>query len=150
MKKKSLLLTLVILTFSVLTAQQNANDQKVLTLQKAMEIALEKNYTVKQAQNNMESAQTGVTAAYGNFLPTVSLGSSWSGGAQYVNGVALGSANVRSFSPGLSAQMTLFDGFNNTATLYRAVSTSASTEYTLTRTRQSLVYRIQSDYYEVL
>lgn len=150
MKKKSLLLTLVILTFSVLTAQQNSNDQKGLTLQKAMEIALEKNYTVKQAQNNMESAQTGVTAAYGNFLPNVSLGSSWSGGAQYFNGVPLGSSNVRSFSPGLSAQMTLFDGFNNTATLSRAVSTSASTEYTLTRTRQSLVYRIQSDYYEVL
>lgn len=150
MKKMSLLLTLVVVTFHVLSAQQNAADQKMLTLQKAMEIALDKNYTVKQAQNNMESAQTGVTAAYGNFLPTVSFGSSWSGGEQYVNGVPLGSSNVRSFSPGLSARMTLFDGFNNTATLTRAVSTSASTEYTLTRTRQSLVYRIQSDYFEVL
>ncbi|MBI3006052.1 MAG: TolC family protein [Ignavibacteriales bacterium] len=137
--------------FSATTLGQTSDQgQTTLTLKRAIEIALEKNFTVKQAQNNVESAQTGVMAAYGNFLPTVDFSTSWSGGAQYFNGVALGSSNVRSFSPSLSASMTVFDGFNNTSSLSRAVSTSVATEHTLGRVRQTLINRISSDYYEVL
>ncbi|MGB2869478.1 MAG: TolC family protein [Bacteroidota bacterium] len=138
---------------AMLSAQVQPGSQKVLALKEAVQIALDKNFTVKQAQNNLESAQTAVVAAYGNFLPTLNLNGSWnwsSGQSFLPNGTALPTSNQRSINSSINSSITLFDGFSNTSTLSRAVSTSVATEYTLDRTRQNLINKIQTDYYEVL
>ncbi len=124
--------------------------QGPITLSRAVEFALERNYLVRQAQNNVERDQAGVLSAYGNFMPTVSASAGWSGGQQYFNGVALGDNDVRSFNTSLSANMTIFDGFANTSQLSIANSTVSGTEQTLTRTRQSVVAQTMRFYYEVL
>jgi outer membrane protein len=128
-------------------------QQRTLTLNQAIDIALDRNFSVKQAQNNVERDQASVLAAYGNFMPNVNLNSSWGGsqGETFLpDGQRLPSTNVRSLSSSMSASMTLFDGFSNTSSLNAAVSTSVSTEQTLGRTRQNVVNQARRLYYEVL
>ncbi len=126
-----------------------AQAQKI-TLNRAIEMALERNFAIKQAVNNVERDQAGVLSAYGNFTPTLSLNSSWGGGQQFVNGVGIGNADDRNISTSLSAGMTVFDGFTNTSSFTSAKATASSTEYTLSRTRQSVASQTQRLYYEVL
>lgn len=123
---------------------------QTITLGKAIEVALERNYIVKQAENNVERDQASVLAAYGNFAPSLSLSSGWQGGQQFINGVAIGNSDDRSVSASVRADVTIFDGFSNTSSLSSARSTASGTEFTLSRTRQSVVSETQRRYYEVL
>ncbi len=136
--------------FLALLASTATAQTPRITLGRAVELALDRNFAIKQAANNVQRDQAGVLSAYGNFAPTVSLTSSWSGGEQYVNGVALGSSDVRSLSMGLGARMTLFDGFANTSSFTSASATANASEYTLGRTRQTVSSQAQRLYYEVL
>lgn len=136
--------------FIVLVTAVVGAQPQTISLNRAVQIALEQNFAIKQAANNVERDQAGVLSAYGNFVPTVNLNSSWSGGEQYVNGVALGSSDVRSLSMGVSARMTIFDGFANTSSFTSASATASASEYTLGRTRQTVSSQAQRLYYEVL
>ncbi|MEX0602018.1 MAG: TolC family protein, partial [Bacteroidota bacterium] len=150
MRNVVILLLLFCLMTVVVSAQPGAS---VLTLKNSVEIALDRNFTVKQAQNNLERDQAGVLSAYGNFLPSVNVSSTWGGsqGQSFLpNGQALPSTNNRSISSSVSAQMTLFDGFSNTSNLSSSVSTAISSEYTLSRTRQNVVNQTRRLYYDVL
>jgi outer membrane protein len=141
---------LAVLSIILITASLFGQRPKKVSLKESIEIAQEQNFTIKQAQFSVRRDQAGVLSAYGNFLPTVSVGSSWSGGEQYVNGVALGGGGVRSFNPSLSARMTLFDGFSNTSSFSQATANASSSEYSFGRTRQQVTAQTQRLYYEVL
>ncbi len=148
MKQLSVVLLLIVAVVSATVAQQRS-----LTLSQAVEVALDRNFNVKQAQNNLERDQASVLAAYGNFLPNINLNSSWGGsqGETFLpNGQRLPSTNIRSLSSGVSASLTLFDGFSNTSNLSSSVNTAIASEYTLSRTRQSVVNQARRLYYEVL
>ncbi|MBI2620074.1 MAG: TolC family protein [Ignavibacteriales bacterium] len=152
--KNAVLLTFLILAGTGFLLAQNVPEPgQTLTLSGAIDVALDLNFTVRQAQNNLEQSQAGVLSAYGNFLPNVNLNSSWSGsqGESFLpNGTRLPSTNVRSFSSSISANMTLFDGFSNTSTLSQATSTAVASEHTLSRTRQMVVNQTRRLYYDVL
>lgn len=140
------------LLFVSISLGQEAQPSKPLTLSNAVQIALDRTFTVRQAQNNLERDQAGVLAAYGNFLPSVSLGSSWGGssGEGFLDNGLRYSTNRRSLSTSVSAQMTIFDGFSNTSSLSQASSTAVGSEYTLGRTRQTVVNQTRRLYYDVL
>lgn len=138
------------LALMLMSAAYGQDVQGPITLSKAVDLALERNYLIRQAQNNVERDQAGVLSAYGNFMPTVAANAGWSGGEQYFNGVALGDNDVRSFNTSVSANLTLFDGFANTSQLNIANSTVSGTEHVLTRTRQAVVAQTMRYYYEVL
>jgi outer membrane protein len=135
-----------------------AGQEKVLTLEQATRTALEKNLNIAQAQNNVTAAQSAVLAGYGRYLPTVSASGGWnrnqSEGPIYAQGVAIPGTSLKAtsttFSTGLNANYTIFDGFNREASLNRASATSVATEQTSARTRQSIVFQVESGYLNVL
>jgi outer membrane protein len=158
----------ILVSFLLLAATLtvSAQEKSTMTLQQALTIALEKNFNVISAANNYESQKSSVTSAYGNFLPFVSANGNWNrsqtwqpaslGGIQYYNGVPVpigptnGISTRNTFSASVSASVTLFDGLSTPATLSRALINESSSQQTLLRTRQSVVYQTQNLYLNVL
>lgn len=149
---------LFLATFILVPAVLNA-QAKNLTLEQAIQVALERNLQVAQAQNNVESAQSSVLAAYGNYLPSLSASGGWNRfqsdkEASYYQGQVIpgtgGFSLSSNYQAGVSAGYTIFDGFAREGNFNRATSTSVSTEYISSRTRQSTVYQVQSGYLNVL
>ena len=150
---------LIALSVALVFAAVVAGAQtRTLTLDEATKIALERNLNVVQAENNASSTESGVLAAYGRYLPTLSASGSWTRtqmeGPIYTQGVAIPGSNAKqtvgSFSAGVNAGLTLFDGFEREANLNRAQATSDATGHTLVRTKQSVVFQVESSYLNVL
>lgn len=130
---------------------------KTLTLDQARQLALERNLDVVQARNNVEAAQSGVLAAYGNYLPTLSASGTWNhtrnsavfvGGEQITGG---GQTRVNDYySTGLDLNYTIFNGFSREATMNRATSSAVSSENIAARTRQSIAFQVEAGYLNVL
>lgn len=156
MKRFGFLSIFVVLLASVVGAQP-----KTLTLQQAIEIALERNLNIRQAENNVKSASAGVLTAYGAYLPTLSASGGWTrtqteraASTQLIGGVPFSlpasSSTVNNFSTGVSVGYTIFDGFTRESNFNRAVSNSISAEKTAERTRQAIVFQVQANYLTVL
>ncbi|HWP82100.1 MAG TPA: TolC family protein [Bacteroidota bacterium] len=135
---------------------------KVLTMAHAVETALRHNLNVQQAQNNVEAAEASLLAAYGSYLPTVSLGGQWS----RTQTVAAPTTRLdffgrlitldeqrtiaNSFGTQLNVDYTVFDGFSREANWTKASSNKASAEHTMNRTKQAIVFQTESAYLNVL
>ena len=157
--KKIAVVVLGIGVLSSLWAQPSGTQQ--LTLKDALRIALDQNVSVRQAENNVQAAQSGVLAAYGSYLPTLGATGSWTrqqterpASTQIIAGVPIPlpatSTTTSYYSTGLSLGYTIFDGFSREANFNRAVSNSTSTELQSARTRQQIVFQVQSSYFNVL
>lgn len=160
MKNVAKLAALMCLAVTILVSQEPAGPRQ-LTLDDAVKIALDQNISVRQAQNNMESAQSGVLSAYGSYLPTLSANGNWTrrqterpASTQFILGVPIPvpatSSTSNDFSTGLSLRYTIFDGLNREANMNRATSTAVAAEQQATRTRQQIVYQVQAAYLNVL
>jgi outer membrane protein len=132
---------------------------KVLTLDQATQIALERNISVVTAQNTLDGQQSAVTAAYGNLLPSLTTSGSWQRAQRetqttFIPGVGniplQQSATANSFNTSVSSSLVLFNGFANTANLSRATSNAVAAEHSLSRARQGVVYQVQSLYFNLL
>ncbi len=152
-------LRLVALTFLLLASFALVPAQsKNLTLDEVIRIALDSNMTVIQAQNNFEATESGVMASYGRYLPSISGGGGWTRyqneGQLYAGGIPIpgSSATVtsESFTASLNASLTLFDGFDRGASINRANAVNEASQQTVKRTRQSIVFQVESAYLNVL
>lgn len=131
---------------------------QTLTLEEAKRAALERNLSVLQAQNNNDAASSSKLAAMGRYLPSVSATGSWTRsqveGPIYTQGIAIpGSSSKQttgSFSAGLSTSLLLFDGLSREAGLNQANQTLSQSALTLTRTKQSIVFEVESAYLNLL
>ncbi len=161
MKKLALLMAFCILAASAALAQVSSPQQKVLTLDKAISTALEQNVTVRQAINNSSAAQSGVLAAYGSYLPSISARGSWSrqetnqpAGIRLVSGqphaVEASSSTSNYYSAGLSVGYTIFNGLGREASFSQAVSNANAADDAAVRTSQQIVYSVQGSYLTVL
>jgi outer membrane protein len=141
-------------------------QKKTLTLEQAKQIALERNLSIVQAQNNLESVQSSVLAARGAWLPSLSASSGWNRsqqelkttGQQFISvgGIQVpvaGESNAiltsNSFSTGLRASWTVFNGFSREASNSAATSRAIASEQGVARTRQSIVFQTMSAYLNV-
>ncbi len=146
----------------MLTGSQAFAQGKVITIDQAKNLALERNLNVVQAENDVSAAQSGVLSAYGGYLPTLSASGGW-GRSQNDRSAATvtevgGSAITyppefsvtNNFSTSLQARYTIFDGFARGARVSQASSNAVASEYTSSRTRQSVVFQVESAYLNVL
>lgn len=142
--------------------QPLAAQNTVLTLDDVTKIALQQNIDILQAQNNVDAVSSQMTAAYGNYLPTLSASGGWSrsqsvrsgGQTQIIEGIPVttpaSTSLQNSFSAGASANLPLFDGLAREATLSGTHSRLAAAEFGSTRTQQAIVYLVSSSYLNIL
>lgn len=159
MKYLSACIIILMMTSIAFSQPTGAPSSRVLTIEKCIEIALENNVTVRQQQFTLEGKQSRVLAAYGSLMPSLGVNGSWSRqqndrAQTYISGVGwldLPSRTVsNSFSTGVGTNITLFNGFANTASLNQAKSDALATESNLERTRQTAVVTVQQLYLNVL
>ena len=134
MKLLLLLSAIIVVTALSVRAQQSTT----LTLEKAVQLALEKNTSVIEAQNNLTGRQSAVQASFGRFLPSVDASGSYSSNTNWIS--PLEGVNSKTYSAGLSSNVVLFDGFANTSRFSAAKSDASSAEYLLTRAQQATIY----------
>jgi outer membrane protein len=146
---KTLVFTLT-LCFSALLAQAQVEE---ITIEKAVELALENNVQYKQAKNNIINNKESILQAKGNFLPNLNgnFGGGSSSGFQFNN--ATGEFDdfiINSLSGGLSAGINVFNGFRNIETLRQAESSNVSAEKRLERLKEQVIFDTATSYLTIL
>jgi len=135
--------------------------QKTLSLSEVVKIALQKNTAVQKAEEGIKVYESGVKSAYGNLLPSVSATGGWNwsrsveeGGDYIFNGFSITVpkkvVQSRSYSAGASANIMLFDGLANIATISRSQNNLDAAKYSLEHTKQNLAYQAISGFYDVI
>ena len=123
----------------------NAQEMMVLNLNDCVERALDYNYGVRQAKNNIILSKSDNIAAFGAMLPQISAssGNAWNTGltvdpvTNIIDRVPLSSANG-----GLGFSAILFDGFQTLNTWRQARVNALITQYNLDNTRNTVALNL--------
>jgi outer membrane protein len=139
------------LTAGTLAAASVAGAQSPqrITYDDAVAIALKQNVAVKQAENATELSGTTVRQQQNAFLPNLSLSLSGSNnvGRNFSQSEgAIINQQSQALSTGLSSSLTLFDGGKNISALRSARAGEEASQQDLTRTRQSAVFTVASNF----
>jgi len=124
-----------------------------ITLEEAVEIALENNYQLKQARNNLDLADTRVFSAKADFTP--SLNANFSGsrtvGRQFIEeDLSFDDRTAYALSGNVNANLTVFDGFRNIANLRQARADKASQDENFARLNETIIFNTASRYLSVV
>lgn len=125
--------------------------QKTLQLNEAIKIALNRNTTLLKSKNSLQSSESNVKAAIGNFLPSIGASAGWnySKTQNKIDGSTLESEG-RSYSAGIGSNWTLFDGLSNYASLSQSKNDLDAAKYSVDRLKQDIVFQTISLYYDVI
>lgn len=145
------LLCIVITGPSALYAQDN--DVREISLSEAVELALDRNIGVQQAENNLERSDAAVRQAYGNFMPDLSA----SGSAQRAVGRQFNQATVEfneftqnSINGNLGTSVPLFTGWRNISNLRAAKTDREAGENEYQRLREDTIFQTASEFLQVI
>jgi outer membrane protein len=133
-----------------------ANAQEVLTKSQAIAMALEKNFNIKIAKNNIDIAQANATKENLGFNPTLNA----TAGANYNldnskaifqdgREVQLNFATSNNASTALSLNYVIFDGFNRQFNLQRNLETLSATQLNARFALENVVLQLFNAYYEI-
>ena len=141
--------------FSVLfiSTSIKAQQKRVITLSEAIQLALENNYQLKQAENNLELAEYRITSEKADFLPGISSSAGYSTqtGQQFVQetlsftDITSSGGNAR-----ISASLPIFNGFNNILTLRSSEASKLSSEENLKRAKENIIFETATRFLTVL
>ncbi|WP_240894629.1 TolC family protein [Fodinibius halophilus] len=136
-----------------LATTMHAQEAKKISLQDAIDIALENNYQLKQANNNLNLAEQQILGAKADFLPSIN--GQFSGrstqGQQFNNTTLQLENTVRnSLSGGVSASLTIFEGFTNIMNLRRNQLNEEYQEANKNRARQTVIFNAASGFLQVV
>ncbi|MGN8225040.1 TolC family protein [Gracilimonas sp. BCB1] len=155
--KRFLSSTLLALLF--FTAPILAQEARTISLQEAIQIALDNNYQLKQAENNLDLANESIRSEYADFAPSVnsSLSGGRSTGQQFIaDRLSEPGLNPfvdvtsQSISGRIGADVTIFDGFNNILSLRASQQSKISSEESLQRAKEQVIFNTASRYLQVL
>lgn len=127
--------------------------EPVFTLEQAIEAALRNSPQIAQAIGAVRNAESAERSAWGQYLPSLSLstGASRSSTERFnpqTNTTVTGSSD--SYSAGLSAQLTLFNGGQRAAGLESARAQLAAADAGLISQRFAVILNVQRTFFEVL
>ncbi|MBI2615989.1 MAG: TolC family protein [Gemmatimonadetes bacterium] len=131
-----------------------AAQERTVTLDEAIALALRAQPTIIQAQGDLDVAYAGKREAFGSYLPTLSASSSlsqnssnrWNAATQQF----LSQPRSVSYSTGLNASLVIFDGFSRLAESQAAGATVASADATLTNQRFQVILQTKQAFFNAL
>ncbi len=151
MKKYGFLLFFLLVSgFSVSYAKQKTYD-----LKECVDIAVKNNYDLQLSEAQITTAASGLRAAFGSYLPTMSFSAGYNrilnpaaGFDTLISGVTthIPGTEPNSFSMGGSANLTIFDGFSREAEYASAKERTKVTEYNIRHTKQYVIYQTYLSY----
>ena len=144
-------LPIVTLMISTFTAQ--AQEVREITFNEAIEIALERNVTIKRAENNLKLQEITVQSERADFLPNLNFntGASRNFGLQFDQTTgSLVNASSDGFNYSASSGLNIFNGFADVASLEGARAVLESQEANFARTQQQVVFNVVSNYLNVI
>lgn len=149
--------TKIITLLALLTSGTFAGAQEMLTKDEAIDIALENNYGVLVARNNVEIADRNTGLMNSGYLPTVTAGSSATydrdnkNVATFNNGTntVLINAESRRYNANGTINFTLFDGFGRMYNYRRLKETHNLSELQARQTIEQTVFQLMTGYYDV-
>lgn len=150
MKKIISIILLVLLTNSSLILGQTV---KKITLQEAIEIALENNFQLKQADNNLELSEKSIISEYADFLPSIStsLSGSRNTGRQFIQETAtFADATSQSINGSIRGSIPIFNGFQNLLSLKISQNEQESAEERLLRAKETVIFTTATRFLQVL
>lgn len=150
MNKRILAVLSVVLLLSGTVFGQTA---QIITLEDAIRIALENNFSLKQAQNNLGLSDQRLKSEYGDFLPSLNanFGAQSQIGRQFnQNTGEFGDFSINGLSGNLSANITIFNGFANIYSLRQTEQQQLSQEENLQRAEEVIIFQTASAYLRVL
>ncbi len=160
MRQILLLIFSILLFFPFLSSAQSAgttlnpeNEKQLITLEGAIELALENSYLLKQAENNLRLSQTRQWSATADFLPNLngSMGRSRNIGRQFDNTSGeFGDFTINGFSASISSNMSLFTGFANINDLRASRQETISRQQLLERARENVIFFTATRYLQYL
>jgi outer membrane protein len=134
------------------TAAQQPVQQpapQTITLDRAIQIALERNPTLKIAENSSELDAISVRQQKMQFLPSVGLTTNTSesiGRSFSQDEGRIITQTTNSVNTGLTSSVVLFNGFSNTAALQQAKLSQAAGTADVSRSRQTVVFTVMSNF----
>ncbi|HRM46832.1 MAG TPA: TolC family protein, partial [Flavobacterium sp.] len=150
---KILFQSFILILFSVATA----NAQEVLTLQSAVKIALENNYEIKIATNNLTIEKTKVAIGNAGMLPTVTANIVDNNGIQNSSQTRqdgtkteLDNAKNNSLTYGVGLDWTIFDGMRMFAKLDQLKELQNLGEAQLKLTIITRISEVTAAYYDLV
>jgi outer membrane protein len=133
------ILTTLILLLPVLGWSQD----RTMTIEDAIQLALENNFQLKQAENNVMLTEQGIRSAYGDFLPNLnaSFGGNQDIGRQFVE-ETLSFEDITAYrvSGGFSTNVTIFNGFQNINNLRRSQVDHEQQKASTERIRENIIF----------
>ncbi|MBL6916786.1 MAG: TolC family protein [Balneolaceae bacterium] len=157
MLKQKIILVIIIGIVSTTLYAQSA-DLRIITIDQAISIALENNYSLKQAKNELDLAEDLIFSEKADFLPSVSasMNGSRTTGQQFIferfseDLDPFVDVSSQSISGGMNASINLFNGFNNILTLKSSQSNKESRAQQYERAKESVIFNTASRYLQVL
>ncbi|MEX0649210.1 MAG: TolC family protein [Balneolaceae bacterium] len=127
--------------------------QTTVTLEEAIQLALENNYQLKQSLNNLDLAEYQTQSAKADFLP--SLSANFNGargvGRQFIEEeLAFEDRTTYRLNGGLNASIDIFSGFRNIANLRATEANELSQEEFYQRLRETITFDTASRYLNVM
>ena len=129
----------------------NASAEELITMQKAVETAVLKNPEVLQSYKNFEAAVKDKDAAWGKYLPSVDLTSSYGSDSRNdpLPVPSLGRNYTRD-QTSLSLKQMIFDGFATKNEVDRLYRTSKARVYELENVSQSIAQDASRAYIDLI
>ncbi len=143
---------LILVTFLFSIAYTTAQVKK-WTLQECVEYAVDNNLTIEQFELDLENVQIEKSDALGDFLPNFNASSGVSERSGLVvdpNSNTNVSGTIFSVSPGVSSNVTIFNGLQNINRLNRAKLNALASQYRLDDLKDDIRLNVANAYLSVL
>ena len=124
-------------------------DTTQVTFDEAVRIALDQNTSIRRAQAGAREANAQVQSEWMDFAPDLDFSSStgydFGRGFSQVEGAVI-TQSRNSFNVSAQSGITLFNGFENTASLRRANNQARASELDLDRTRREVAFTVMDQF----
>lgn len=145
-----------LICISIMFCINNLNAQQMLTKEEAVKLALDNNYDIKIANNNVQVAENNTSVLNSGYLPTVTgtAGATYNldnTEAEFSNGnsTVLNGAESSRYNAGVSLNYTIFDGLGRHYNYKRLKEQYQLSELQARETIENTIVQLFSVYYNV-